>query len=155
MQSASPTQRLLTAPRVTAIIFGVALVVAMIYALSPQLDSLTTRTFPFNLPTSAELIDSHESQAGFDSSQGYCFRVQDDQLLDLLVKHWKLAKTTDPRDPATSFLGLEPPPGWPTADRLANYPEQYEREVTEGGERYWSVWVDRELNLLWAEKGKW
>ena len=153
MEPTSDDRRFLTYPQLAVLLLAIGSVAAMIYAVRPQLPSIWT--FPFDMPATAYLINSHHHQAGFDSSQGYCFRVEDDQLRDLLIKHWKLDRINDPRDPSISFVETDPPPWWPPEGQLAKLPEQYEREALEGGERYWSVWIDRDHNLLWAERGKW
>ena len=138
----------LTLGRVVVLLVGVAAVCAMIAALLPQLRS---GRVPLTLPATASLTHSYD-RSGFQyASHSYCYRVTDDQLLNLLIERWKLARIKDTEHPAISYTTLDPPSWWPSFETLRKFPEQYQQE--ERG-RYWSVWVDRENCRLWAELGK-
>jgi hypothetical protein len=143
----STDPRRLTLGRHAVFLLGIAVVIAMTAALLPQLrDGL-----PYTLPTTASLEGSYD-RSGFQyASHSYCYHVTDDQLLDLLIDRWKLARISDADQRAISYTTHDPPSWWPSDRTLRKFPEQYEHE--ERG-RYWSVWVDRENCRLWAEFGK-
>jgi hypothetical protein len=53
-----------------------------------------------------------------------------------------------------SFVAMRRPAWWPAKDELELLPEKLWR-VDQTNERYWSVWVDRQKGLLYAEYGRW
>jgi hypothetical protein len=146
----NPDPHRLTHSRLAVILLGVLIVVAMIAALLPQ---LSKDGIPRSLPATASLEDSYDRSGFMYASHSYCFRVTDDQLLNLLIDRWKLTRVKDLSSSAISFTATAngSPQWWPSEQSLSTFPEQYRHEERH---RYWSVWVDREHSRLWAETGR-
>ena len=146
----SPHPHRLTRGRLAAILLSAVIVVAMIAALLPHLPK---DGIPWSLPATASLEDSYDRSGLMYASHSYCFRVTDDQLLDLLIDRWKLVRVENASHVAISFTATadDPPHWWPSEQSLSDSPEQYRHMERH---QYWSVWVDREHNILWAETGR-
>ena len=105
------------------------------------------------LPGSAEVIHSDIDLAPFDQIHRFAISFSDDQARDLLVKKWRLQ--TGSSD-IMSTSSINDPSWWPRAqlDQIEQSGECYGR-VDDPSAQWWTIWIDRNNNLLYLETGSW
>jgi hypothetical protein len=103
------------------------------------------------LPKGSKMLHYHYQHAGFsDKSYAFVFAVSDEALRDRLIKEWNLK----PVGQATSFVRRNAPSWWPSYEDRSQMAECYGWD-DEDNEGYWSIWIDRDRRLLYAEYGNW
>ncbi|MFN3168091.1 MAG: hypothetical protein ACE37H_13605 [Phycisphaeraceae bacterium] len=105
------------------------------------------------LPKTAEVVNSQYDYVPHDPIHRFAIAFTDDQARDLLIAKYKL--TNNPSDIMGS--GATHKAAWWPTSRLQDIEtngECYGR-VDDAGEQWWTLWVDRENNLLYFEAGKW
>jgi hypothetical protein len=105
------------------------------------------------LPDTAKVVQADIDLAPFDQIHRFSISFSDDQTRDLLINKWKLnAGSADMM--SSSSVGL--PAWWPTAQlsQIEQSGECYGR-VDNASEQWWSIWIDRNANLLFLETGSW
>jgi len=132
---------------------GIVIAMAMFSPLGCKKFPPASIHFKSSFPPSAMLLHYQREQAGFDVSYAFVFRVTDNRWRDQIIADWQLQTVGDKDKELRTFISLRPPVWWP-AKRLQSMPERYERD-DESTERYWSLWVDRDKQLLYCERGRW
>jgi hypothetical protein len=120
-----------------------------------QWPDLWQRHFCGSPPAGTRLVNYVTSRAGYDASYGFEFHVANDQVRDGLIARWGLTAPAPAiaKDRLLSFIDSGDAGWWP-ADIDAIAEEHYVR-IEDQQEKYWSLWVDRDENRIFAVYGNW
>lgn len=105
------------------------------------------------LPGSAKVVHADYDLAPFDQIHRFAISFKDDQARDLLVQKWQLtAGSSD----IMSSSSINDPAWWPRTqlESIEQSGECYGR-VDDLNEQWWTIWIDRNTDLLYLEMGNW
>ena len=105
------------------------------------------------LPGSAEVVHSDIDLAPFDQIHRFAISFTDDQARDLFIKKWRLQTGASA---IMSSSSINDPSWWPRPqlDQIEQSGECYGR-VDNQTEQWWTIWIDRNNQLLYLETGSW
>jgi len=112
-----------------------------------------SRHFDFPLPAGSTLVEYESFRSGFELKYGFVYRVPDNQLRDTLIARWHLvpAPASASGEPIDTLDGRA---AWWPSSRLKTLPEAYHLSKY-SDQRYWSVWIDRDNDLIYVQYGRW
>ena len=142
--------------------FIVILIIIGYVILFVDLRSPHKRHFDFELSDNSSLIRYEQNRAGFsDWSYALVYSKDEKDIVEKIIQAWDLKPKFLYKDNPyhkwpTSFMAVwnPKPEWWPDWNELNAIEVSYMRTNVEE-ERYWSLWVPENEDVIYVERGNW